>query len=33
MGGIFLVTLPLLVTFAFVGRQLVAGIMAGAVKG
>ncbi|MFE6971690.1 carbohydrate ABC transporter permease [Isoptericola sp. NPDC057653] len=33
MGGIFLVTLPLLVIFAFVGRQLVAGIMAGAVKG
>ncbi|MCZ2263417.1 MULTISPECIES: carbohydrate ABC transporter permease [unclassified Isoptericola] len=33
MGGIFLVTLPLLVVFAFVGKQLVAGIMAGAVKG
>ncbi|MGF0117806.1 carbohydrate ABC transporter permease [Promicromonospora sp. Marseille-Q5078] len=33
MGGIFLVTLPLLVIFAFVGKQLVAGIMAGAVKG
>ncbi|WP_277209632.1 carbohydrate ABC transporter permease [Isoptericola croceus] len=33
MGGIFLVTLPLLVLFFFVGRQLVAGIMAGAVKG
>ncbi len=33
MGGIFLVTLPLLVIFAVVGRQLVAGIMAGAVKG
>lgn len=33
MGGIFLVTLPLLVIFVFVGRQLVAGIMAGAVKG
>ncbi|MCK9794954.1 carbohydrate ABC transporter permease [Isoptericola sp. 4D.3] len=33
MAGIFLVTLPLLVIFAFVGKQLVAGIMAGAVKG
>ncbi|MCA5892799.1 carbohydrate ABC transporter permease [Isoptericola sp. NEAU-Y5] len=33
MAGIFLATLPLLVIFAFVGRQLVAGIMAGAVKG
>lgn len=33
MGGVFLVTLPLLVAFFFVGRQLVAGIMAGAVKG
>ncbi|WP_166849966.1 carbohydrate ABC transporter permease [Isoptericola sp. BMS4] len=33
MGGIFLVTLPLLVLFAVVGKQLVAGIMAGAVKG
>lgn len=33
MAGIFLVTLPLLVLFVFVGRQLVAGIMAGAVKG
>lgn len=33
MGGVFLVTLPLLVIFAFVGRQLVAGIMQGAVKG
>ncbi len=33
MGGIFLVTLPLLMVFVFVGRQLVAGIMAGAVKG
>ncbi|MDO8144089.1 MULTISPECIES: carbohydrate ABC transporter permease [Isoptericola] len=33
MGGVFLVTLPLLVMFFFVGRQLVAGIMAGAVKG
>ncbi|MFI2487701.1 carbohydrate ABC transporter permease [Promicromonospora kroppenstedtii] len=33
MGGVFLVTLPLLVIFAFVGKQLVAGIMQGAVKG
>ncbi|MFD1718327.1 carbohydrate ABC transporter permease [Georgenia deserti] len=33
MGGVFLVTLPLLIIFVFVGRQLVAGIMAGAVKG
>ncbi|MEG3614505.1 carbohydrate ABC transporter permease [Isoptericola haloaureus] len=33
MGGVFLVTLPLLIMFFFVGRQLVAGIMAGAVKG
>ncbi|MFD2025177.1 carbohydrate ABC transporter permease [Promicromonospora aerolata] len=33
MAGAFLVTLPLLVVFAVVGRQLVAGIMQGAVKG
>jgi cellobiose transport system permease protein len=33
MGGVFLVTLPLLVIFAVVGKQLVAGIMQGAVKG
>ncbi|MFI6427429.1 carbohydrate ABC transporter permease [Promicromonospora sp. NPDC050880] len=33
MGGVFLVTLPLLVIFVFVGKQLVAGIMQGAVKG
>ncbi|MBE1878884.1 carbohydrate ABC transporter permease, partial [Myceligenerans pegani] len=33
MAGVFLVTLPLLIVFAFVGRQLVAGIMQGAVKG
>jgi len=33
MAGVFLVTLPLIVIFVFVGKQLVAGIMAGAVKG
>lgn len=33
MAGVFLVTVPLLVLFAVVGKQLVAGIMAGAVKG
>ncbi|MCC2312883.1 carbohydrate ABC transporter permease [Cellulomonas xiejunii] len=33
MAGVFLVTLPLIVLFIFAGRQLVAGIMAGAVKG
>ncbi len=33
MAGVFLMTLPLLILFAFAGRQLVAGIMAGAVKG
>jgi cellobiose transport system permease protein len=33
MAGVFLMTLPLLVLFAFAGRHLVAGIMAGAVKG
>ncbi|MCB7137147.1 carbohydrate ABC transporter permease [Cellulosimicrobium marinum] len=33
MAGIFLVTLPLIVIFVFTGRQLVAGIMQGAVKG
>ncbi|PZR54312.1 carbohydrate ABC transporter permease [Xylanimonas oleitrophica] len=33
MSGVFLVTLPLLVIFAILGRQLVAGIMQGAVKG
>ncbi|GAB3162985.1 carbohydrate ABC transporter permease [Myceligenerans halotolerans] len=33
MAGVFLVTLPLLLIFAVVGRQLVAGIMQGAVKG
>ncbi len=33
MAGVFLVTLPLIVLFIFAGRQLVAGIMQGAVKG
>lgn len=33
MAGVFLVTFPLLVVFAMVGKQLVAGIMSGAVKG
>jgi len=33
MAGVFLVTLPLIVLFMFTGRQLVAGIMSGAVKG
>lgn len=33
MSGSFLATLPLLVLFVFVGRQMVAGIMAGAFKG
>lgn len=33
MAGVFLVTLPLIVLFVFTGRQLVAGIMQGAVKG
>ncbi|MCC2335727.1 carbohydrate ABC transporter permease [Cellulomonas wangsupingiae] len=33
MAGVFIVTLPLIILFVFAGRQLVAGIMAGAVKG
>lgn len=33
MAGVFLVTFPLLVIFVIVGKQLVAGIMSGAVKG
>ncbi len=33
LAGVFLVTLPLIVVFAFTGKQLVAGIMQGAVKG
>jgi len=33
MTGVFLVALPLLIVFIFLGKQLVAGVMAGAVKG
>jgi len=33
MTGVFLIALPLLVVFIFAGKQLVAGVMAGAVKG
>ncbi|OJV59285.1 MAG: sugar ABC transporter permease [Cellulomonas sp. 73-145] len=33
LGGSFLATLPLLVTFAFAGRRMVSGIMDGAFKG
>ncbi|MBO3665032.1 carbohydrate ABC transporter permease [Microbacterium stercoris] len=33
MSGVFLVAAPLLIVFVFAGRQLVAGVMAGAVKG
>lgn len=33
MSGVFLVALPLLVVFIFFGKQLVTGVMAGAVKG
>ena len=33
MSGVFLVAAPLLIVFVFAGKQLVAGVMAGAVKG
>ena len=33
MSGVFLVAAPLLIVFALAGKQLVAGVMAGAVKG
>ncbi|WP_203580961.1 carbohydrate ABC transporter permease [Microbacterium hibisci] len=33
LAGVLLATIPLLIVFAFTGRQLVSGIMAGAVKG
>jgi cellobiose transport system permease protein len=33
MGGVFLVAAPLLIVSVFAGKQLVTGVMAGAVKG
>ena len=33
MAGVILSTVPLIVVFIFAGKQLVSGIMAGAVKG
>jgi cellobiose transport system permease protein len=33
MSGVFLVAAPLLIVFVFAGKQLVTGVMAGAVKG
>jgi cellobiose transport system permease protein len=33
MSGVFLVAAPLLIVFIFAGKQLVSGVMAGAVKG
>lgn len=33
MTGVVLATVPLVILFVFAGRQLVSGIMAGAVKG
>jgi len=33
LAGVLLATIPLLILFAFTGKQLVSGIMAGAVKG
>ena len=33
LAGVFLVSAPLIVAFIFLGRQLVSGVMAGAVKG
>lgn len=33
LAGVLLATIPLLIVFAFTGKQLVSGIMAGAVKG
>lgn len=33
MSGVLLVALPLLVVFVFLGKQLVSGVMSGAVKG
>jgi cellobiose transport system permease protein len=33
LAGVVLATIPLLLLFIFAGKQLVSGIMAGAVKG
>ena len=33
LAGVLLATIPLLILFVFAGRQLVSGIMQGAVKG
>ena len=33
LAGVLLSTIPLLILFVFAGKQLVSGIMAGAVKG
>jgi cellobiose transport system permease protein len=33
LAGVLLATIPLILLFAFAGRQLVSGIMQGAVKG
>jgi cellobiose transport system permease protein len=33
MAGVVAATIPLIILFVFAGRQLVSGIMAGAVKG
>ena len=33
LAGVLLATIPLLILFVFAGKQLVSGIMAGAVKG
>jgi cellobiose transport system permease protein len=33
MAGVFLVAAPLLIVLVLAGRQLVSGVMAGAVKG
>lgn len=33
MSGVFLIAVPLLIAFVFLGRQLVSGVMSGAIKG